>query len=221
RAKMTCGHILTPESMADYCRSILQANKHIIQCPAYTCQSEWPYFVVRHISSFALRASELEEFDIMLSERYLNRNIGIQKCPKCSTYIMKDATVKTNNVFCQICSKNGKKKFFCWLCLQPWLSDQESSKCGNLNCSDVDKRITILQDCPNKVILNRDAPSIRGCPKCGLLLEYKSACSQICCKGCKHYFCFFCLKGATSKALLTCDPYNSSCQIAPKQTFLP
>ena len=207
--------------MVDFCSDTLTKGKSIFICPDPECDVNWDYFVVRRVASVSTSGSELEEFDRLVSENYFQRDIAMQKCPVCMTWCSRE-DASNNCVICPVCRPtSGQGSMFCWCCLGNWKSELMGKKCGNSNCDGVDKRIGILSDCPDKLILDRWSPSIRGCPKCGLLIEYLDFCSQMNCRACKHYFCFFCLKGAKMKAELTCHPYNSLCQIAARQTVLP
>ena len=208
--------------MVDYCSDILSNGKFIFTCLDPKCDVEWNYFVVRHVASVSATASKLEEFDKLVSENYLQRNIGMQKCPGYITWCFREDT-SNNCMECPVCQQTSghRESWFCWCCLGKWKSGVGGKNCGNLNCNGVDKRIAILANCPDKLILGRSSPSIRGCPKCGLLIEYLEFCSQMNCRACKHFFCFFCLKGANTKLELTCHPYKSQCQIAARQTVLP
>ena len=211
---------LGPESMVDYCSDTLSNGKFIFTCPDLECDVEWDYFVVRHVASVSATASQLEEFDTLVSENYLQRNSKMLQCPGCMTWCFKDDV--SNCVDCPICrQKYGLGSRFCWCCLGRWRGESRGKFCGNVNCDGVDRRIIILAVCPDRLIVGRWCPSIRGCPKCGLLIEYLECCTQMNCRGCKHYFCFFCLKGANTKLELTCYPWVSQCQIAARQTALP
>lgn len=206
--------------MTEHCTQILNAGKYVFSCPELGCDVEWQYFLVRHVA--CLTPSQMQEFEKRISENFIKREEeGVQRCPGCDIpCIRKDKT--KNCVKCLYCSKKqGVEFLFCWKCLGTWNAGN-GDICGNTRCHGIDDRVTFLASCPNMLILDKfDAPSVRGCPKCGILIEYLCWCTQMHCKGCDHYFCFLCLEGAKTKEELKCNPYESTCKIAPRQTVLP
>ena len=66
----------------------------------------------------------------------------------------------------------------------------------------------------------RGCPSKRACPRCGVVIEYESACKHFHCALCKHEFCFICLKSQAEHAQGQWH-YSFACEIAPVQTELP
>lgn len=219
RAKMPCGHVISQESMTDYCQSIFAHGKHEFICPYPGCNVEWQYFLVKHVAN--LTQQQMKEFEARISKSELSKDKRNQMCPRCQTWCRRDDLVN-NCMECPNCTvvQGGRKYLFCWACLCEWKSPGlQGNACGYPNC--LDNRIQILSTCPEKMILSRMAPSVRGCPKCGTLYEYKEFCTQMHCSACNHFFCFYCLKGATTKAGLQCIPYNSTCAVASRQTVLP
>ena len=107
-------------------------------------------------------------------------------------------------------SQKGVASNFCWVCLGKWKGTREENNCGNWSCNGIDKRIIILAECPMMQICGQSCPSVRGCPKCGLLIEFIDKCNQMQCRACQCYFCFLCLKtGSTSQELnTTCVSYQ-------------
>lgn len=205
--------------MTDYCQSIFAQGKHEFICPYPGCNVEWQYFLVKHVAN--LTQQQMKEFEARISKSELSKDKRNQMCPRCQTWCRRDDLVN-NCMECPNCTvvQGGRKYLFCWACLCEWKSPGlQGNACGNPNC--LDNRIQILSTCPEKMILSRMAPSVRGCPKCGTLYEYKEFCTQMHCSACNHFFCFYCLKGATTKAGLQCIPYNSTCAVASRQTVLP
>ena len=55
RAKMSCGHVISTESMTQFMRSIISERKYKIICPAYKgngkpCEKEWDYAICKEIA---------------------------------------------------------------------------------------------------------------------------------------------------------------------------
>lgn len=217
RAKMPCGHVISQESMTDYCQSLLSQGKHTFLCPYPGCRFEWQYSLVKHVAN--LTSKEMQDFEVRISQS----NPLNQMCPSCQTVIQR-LDLNSYCLECTKCSKllASKQYYFCILCLKEWKMPTPVGKnCGNPECSGTDRRISILATCPEKQILNRAAPAVRGCPQCGTLFEYKEYCTQMCCTSCSNFFCFYCLQSAKTKAELKCRPYDSTCVIAPRQSVLP
>jgi len=222
RAKMPCGHAITPESLTQYCRSILDANKFIFYCPYVGktvtphvyCRQEWPYVIVRRLA--LLSDVEIKYFEEKISENFLLKASGIQKCPKCESFCQRIDT-KNKRVICTYCSKETKKRYeFCWSCLHDW-NGPGIDKCGNEECTGIDPRLSTLKQCVKKTVVGvAKVPSIRACPKCGMLIEHTSACKHMVCP-CGAQFCFICLK-EKSGTTWSCGTFNSVCPIASIQT---
>jgi len=213
--------------MTLYCHSLLSEGMFKFTCPAIIdscgiCGREWPYFVVRHVA--CLSKEEKAKFETSLSENYLKREIGIQQCPGCKTYCYRNDKSK-NRVTCPICTHENRKSFeFCWVCLHKWMG-RDSKICGNSDCDGTDKRIGILAKCGTKNIGQHgkkcEIPTMRGCAKCGILIEYKTNCKHMTCKMCKYEFCFACLKPRPANGKWVCTAYGNECGIAVSQTSLP
>jgi len=230
RAKMPCGHVIGRESLKSHCQSLLSKGMSKFTCPDVStgkiCGKEWPYFVVRHVICFTEK--ENAKFEQRLSENYLNRASGIQQCPGCETWCCrKDKT--TNRVTCAICTRKNKKNYdFCWVCLGKWIGFN-SKLCGNADCDGTDKRIGILAKCPTKDIGQKiwgyeekcEILTMRGCPKCGIIIEHKTKCKHMQCEICKHEFCFACLKPKPPNGRWVCSAYGNECGMAARQRSLP
>ncbi len=203
--------------MKNYCLSVLSQGNHRFLCPhvnadtSVQCGREWQYFMVRHVA--CLSPKDMETFESRLCENYARKARGIQKCPGCKVFCMRqDCT--NNSVYCLLCEKE-----FCWLCLHDW--SEGFSKCNNPECDGVDSRIRCLRRCPKKRIYGMRCPSVRGCPNCGILINHKDGCKHMICKGCGHAFCFVCLKARKRNGKYPCRSWRYKCPVAPVQTTLP
>ncbi|CAH1228663.1 UBC [Branchiostoma lanceolatum] len=222
RAKMSCGHAITPETLTTYCESLLSAGKYIFKCPYISptgeyCGKEWSYLEVRRLA--VLNADEKKQFETKISDNYLRKGMGIQECPKCHS-MCERVDKKDKRVVCPLCSARGTNEYhFCWHCLHEWVGSG-IDRCGNDDCSGEDKRLKILRDCNRKTIVGvAGCPAIRACLKCGMLIEHDRACKHMVCT-CGQKFCFICLKPAVN-GRYQCGTYNSPCKIANVQTTIP
>ncbi|ESP01085.1 hypothetical protein LOTGIDRAFT_140009, partial [Lottia gigantea] len=166
-----------------------------------------------------LTKEEKKEFETKLAENYLFKGVKIQECPRCQSYCERKDS-KSVRVICPICTRQKEELYeFCWFCLKTWLTNT-THDCGNHGCSGEDPRIRLLRNAPKKSIVEvPNCPSVRSCPKCGLLIEHIKACKQMVCL-CGQKFCFICLKKADASGKYTCGAYNFKCQIAAIQTKL-
>lgn len=209
--------------MADYCRDLLQKGRYRFICPSTDptpCNREWEYFLVRHVAR--LTAEEMHDIEKKISENYLKKAQGMQKCPGCQIWCVR-APGTGCCVRCQMCTnKNGTYFDFCWWCLNTWKAASANQPCGNTGCDGRDARIAVLEKCPPKKIdYCDDCPSIRGCPKCGILIEHKDQCGHMDCTNCGDYgFCFICL-AEKKNGDWQCSPWKGTCKLAPRQTTLP
>lgn len=223
RAKMPCGHAIGPESLTAYCRSLLTSGKCQFHCPYIDpndgsyCGKIWEYFQIRRLA--VLTTEEKEEFEKKLSQNYMRKASGIQECPKCTTFCVRQ-NKKDRRVICLFCSKDGTRYEFCWYCLGDWSNESSTSICGNLACTGEDPRLKILRDAEKKEIVGlRGCPSIRACPNCGLLINHTKACKHMVCI-CGQKFCFICLAVPVDDEY-QCGTFNSHCTIAEVQTSIP
>ncbi|XP_066282912.1 uncharacterized protein [Branchiostoma lanceolatum] len=222
RAKMSCGHAITPETLTTYCESLLSAGKYIFKCPYISptgeyCGKEWSYLEVRRLA--VLTADEKKQFETKISDNYLRKGMGIQECPKCHS-MCERVDKKDKRVVCPLCSaRDGVEYHFCWFCLHEWIGIG-IDKCDNDDCSGEDKRLKILRDCKRKAIVGvAGCPAIRACLECGMLIEHDRACKHMACI-CGQKFCFICLK-PTEEGRYQCGTYNSPCEVADVQTTIP
>lgn len=222
RAKMPCGHAISPESLTAYCRSLLTAGKFQFYCPyidqdnATYCGQPWEYFIIRRLA--VLTDDEKKEFETKMSQNYMRKSAGIQECPQCSVFCMR-INPKDRRVVCLACSK-GTRYEFCWYCLGDWKTFGTTS-CGNTACEGEDPRLKILKKAKLKEIVGlKGCPSIRACPNCGMLIQHEKACKHMVCV-CAQKFCFICLGVPDEDGHYQCGLYNSHCTIAPVQTAVP
>ncbi|XP_071179599.1 uncharacterized protein [Mytilus edulis] len=220
RAKMPCGHAIGPESLTAYCRSLLTSGKYEFRCPHMDpsyCGRIWEFYTVNKLA--VLTKQERKEFETQIAMNFLRKAVGIQECPRCQSYCER-MDRKDVRVVCPVCSRKPGGRFeFCWFCLRKW-STSGTAECGNLDCSGEDPRKKILRECPEKKVVEVSCPSVRACPKCGLMIEHREACKQMECP-CGQKFCFICLKMADARGQYTCGAWNFKCVKAPVQTQLP
>ena len=217
-----------PASLTDLCRSDLNSGKYRILCPQ--CDHEWQYSLIRQVAPPS--AADLQLFDVLLSENYFRSTKGFQKCPGCLVWSYRDPQHAAINetscrVTCPLCTEMRSVFYlipfeYCWTCLREWNAG-ESNYCGNADCqAGADPRTAYMKSQPLKTIGQvPGCPSMRGCPKCGVLLEHTAACKHMDCKSCKFSFCFVCLKPKNPvDGQWQCGSYNAICQVAPHQTTL-
>lgn len=223
RAKMPCGHAISPESLTAYCRSLLTAGKFEFRCPYKKsasdpmCSQLWEFFTIKKLA--VLTEEERNEFEVKISDNYLRKAAGIQDCPKCLTFCERRKRTDVR-VICPVCTRKNGLYEFCWYCQKTWLGSG-TRECGNLGCTGQDPRLRILTNCSKKKVIEvPNCPAVRACPACGLLIEHIAACKQMVCP-CGQKFCFICLKMANSTGRYQCGAFNFKCEVAPIQTVLP
>jgi len=196
--------------MRDHCRNEVRKGRYRFPCPASNCTCVWEYFLVRHVACFDDATRSDVEKDI--TENYISHGRKYQQCPGCNTWCspLKERDIRLQ---CPACSVD-KTFEFCWTCQREW-KGMGTKCCGNDGCDGKDQGIRILSAAERKSIDGiPNCPSIRACPKCGLLISLKEGCRHMTCTNCKAEFCFICLeKWRTGHRL-------SSCQVAPVQSTL-
>ncbi|XP_024117543.1 probable E3 ubiquitin-protein ligase ARI8 [Oryzias melastigma] len=223
RAEMSCGHAVTPMSLTNWCRLILEKGDSRFVCGVWDCDEEWSYEEVCKMA--LLTPEEKEYFETtmkIIADRERLKNTKL--CPECKVPVMR--TDESNlRVCCQVCSKKKRRDFdFCWQCLNEWKGPQpRSDRCENDGCFS--EALRTLRNCPEIDFESVDVigcPSIRACPTCGSLLEHSSLeCKNVFCPRCRVEFCFVCLK-ITEECLETSahfDPCSDG--VAPRQTSIP
>lgn len=221
------------ETLLVYCTNIVDAGRLFFPCPSCSC--DWSYAFIRKALQF--KGHSVVSLDSKVTENSFRAIPGFQKCPgRCSSggggggvWLYRDdpmadplaaaaAAADDNSVRCPVCSH-----VFCWSCLRQWRTSN-GSYCGYSDCEKgVDPRISFLKTQPLKTIGQvSGCPSVRGCQRCGTLLEHKDACKHMVCKSCNLQFCFVCLKPYNvSTGQWQCGAHNAVCAVAPIQSTLP
>ncbi|XP_051285274.1 uncharacterized protein LOC127379560 [Dicentrarchus labrax] len=225
RAKMSCGHAVTPMSLTDWCRRLLDKGECRFVCGQTGCDVEWPFEEVCKMA--LLTPKEVKYFEKQLFSRAARDYLDAKFCPGCRSYVVR--TDQNNlRVCCTVCTAAKNEAFsFCWQCLKEWKHPSPySDRCANAGC--VNKSQEILRTCPDITFKDvrgvTGCPSVRACPTCGLLLEHnKTKCKNITCPRCKVEFCFVCLKTTKECLRLNSYSYFTRCfsGVAPRQTSIP
>ncbi|XP_030287815.1 E3 ubiquitin-protein ligase arih1l-like isoform X2 [Sparus aurata] len=225
RAKMSCGHAVTPMSLTDWCRRLLDQGKWRFVCGH--CDAEWSFEEVRKMA--LLTPEEVEEFE---KKTFVNAapNLKVKECPGCKSRVMR-TDLDDLSVICKVCTAKRKNTYiFCWQCLREWKgpvlctdycdNDGCQSPLGILKtCGDVVlKGVMDARGCPLK------CPSTRACPTCGMLVGHDGTlCKNVVCRQCKVEFCFVCLKTTEECQKLNPGTWFRVCSsgVAPRQTSIP
>ncbi|XP_062300436.1 uncharacterized protein LOC134005529 [Scomber scombrus] len=210
RALMSCGHSVTPMSLTDWCRRLLDQGKSRFVCGQADCNAEWSFEEVRKMA--LLTPEEMKEFQ----KKMFNNS---KDCPGCNSSVER-ADLNNLSVLCSVCTAEKKKVYrFCWQCLREWKGPApRSDRCDNDDC--INEPLETLRKCPEIPFKDvkgvTSCPCIRACPTCGLLVEHSSkGCKNIICHQCHVEFCFVCLK-----VTVECSVARS-CSVAPRQTSIP
>nr|XP_015802295.2 E3 ubiquitin-protein ligase RNF19A [Nothobranchius furzeri]XP_054603683.1 E3 ubiquitin-protein ligase RNF19A [Nothobranchius furzeri] len=230
RARLSCGHAVTPESLTQWCRCQLEDGKHEFRCPAVVdvltnklCNQLWSYQEVRRLA--ALDVEEMQYFEEKMARLAVDSYCDVQSCPKCKTCVERK-DLSSLCVQCVVCTADQKKAYqFCWQCQKKWKDPgRQSGRCGNNGC--INKDLQLLQTCKDislpEVEGVTSCPSVRACPVCGMKVEHnRQFCKNITCPRCDTEFCFVCLK-LKSECNKTSSPYEiCPSGVAPKQTSIP
>nr|XP_020483710.1 potential E3 ubiquitin-protein ligase ariadne-2-like [Labrus bergylta] len=218
RAKMSCGHTVTPTSLIDWCRRQLDQGKMEFVCGQPKCDAVWSFEEVCKMA--LLTPAETENIDKRLFN-LAKDNLGAKKCPGCKSLVVREDQ-NDLRVCCTVCTRKKEGYEFCWQCLKKWTGPSEHADyCANRGC--VNQPLEILRKCPEinfkDVKMVTGCPSVRACPTCGFLIEHNgNKCNHIKCPRCKEEFCFVCLKLSAD-----CDSYFRACNdgVAPRQTSIP
>uniref|UniRef100_A0A3Q2PVB6 E3 ubiquitin-protein ligase ARIH2 n=1 Tax=Fundulus heteroclitus TaxID=8078 RepID=A0A3Q2PVB6_FUNHE len=225
RARMSCGHVVTPTSLTKYCEYLLEKGESTFVCGQFDCNVEWPYEEVRKMA--LLTAEEKERFEKSMAVNAFKSYFDSKICPGCKYSVTRK--VESNlSVRCQMCTAaKGRTYEFCWQCLREWKGPQpRMDRCDNDGCCN--DALKTLSNCPYANFENvknvTQCPSIRACPTCGLLVEHTGKqCKNITCRQCKVEFCFVCLKITTECKKAPKYDYFGLCSsgIAARQTSIP
>ncbi|XP_037615278.1 probable E3 ubiquitin-protein ligase RNF144A-A [Sebastes umbrosus] len=218
RAKMSCGHAVTPMSLTNWCNRLLDEGRCKFVCGQTGCDVEWPFEEVRKMA--LLTPEEIEYFEKILFSNAAKDYLDVKACPGCKSHVVR-SNLHNVCVECTVCTtKRGRIYRFCWHCLKRWTGPARSDHCENDECQSP---LKILKSCPDITFEDVEGvtgcPSIRACPTCGLLVEHnKTQCKTMICLRCKVKFCFVCLKLSEE-----CRSYYELCSsgVAPRQKSIP
>ncbi|CAI5669056.1 unnamed protein product [Oreochromis niloticus] len=212
RAQMSCGHAVTPTSLTNWCRRLLDQGESRFVCGGSGCSAEWTFAEVFKMA--LLTPQENANFRRTLAFNAARQTHTSKLCPGCrSTVVREDGS--DLNVLCKVCTAvKGQLFEFCWQCLREWKGARpRKDRCGNRGCFN--PSIQTLKKCPQITFdLVKKCPSVRACPTCGFLLEHsKKYCKSVHCPRCNETFCFVCLK-RSGECWRRCTP-------ARRQTSIP
>ena len=233
RVEMSCGHAVGPDTLTEYCRSLLKQHIFKFTCPAIIdskrnkqCREEWEYTDVRLAA--LLTDDEMQYFESKMSEYAASQYCDIKECPGCQSFTERRDLINLR-VQCPFCTKKkGRSYDFCWQCSREWTGPTKSSvKCGNVSCIHPD--LPSIRDAPyielkELVGLNLFVPNRRACPTCGKVVEHDTeACKNVICPRCKKEFCFLCLELTIDCQKSAPGSWYKACAkpVAPKQTVIP
>uniref|UniRef100_A0AAV2KRY1 IBR domain-containing protein n=1 Tax=Knipowitschia caucasica TaxID=637954 RepID=A0AAV2KRY1_KNICA len=172
RARMSCGHTVTPTSLTVWCRRQLDEGSMKFVCGLPNCDAEWTYEEVCKMA--LLTQEENTYFENKLFRNSINVTQDVKSCPGCKCRVVRE---DPNDlcVICPKCSTNSQPFIFCWQCLKKWKGPAPASyHCENDDCCYEKQRI--LENCPirnfKRVAGVKGCPCIRACPACGFLLEH-------------------------------------------------
>ncbi|XP_028284772.1 probable E3 ubiquitin-protein ligase ARI8 [Parambassis ranga] len=214
RARMSCGHAVTPMSLTKWCLMLLNQGKSRFVCGHPGCNTVWPFVEVCKMA--LLTPPEVNRIKKNLAFNSYKENLNIQTCPGCMSSVVREDGSNLR-VRCKTCmTKRGCTFEFCWQCLKEWKGPwrHRSDHCDNEGCHN--PALRTLAACPEMTFdsMRVRCPSVRACPTCGALLEHsKKMCKHIICPRCDVSFCFICLKPNYTCSQLCC--------VAPRQTTLP
>lgn len=202
---MSCGHVVSPTPLTEYIKLELAAGKFTIHCPfsdpnnpLAKCNKEWPYKELRKLACLTLEEKAIIEKK--LTENLLVKSPKITQCRDCGAYVERRNVPGANRITCQLCTRLNQATPFCFKCMHIWTTNLIDF-CGNAACS-VDSRIEVLENASMREFYGTYlSPSIRACPKCGILVELVGipACRTVMCL-CGVKFCFICLDSKPGEA---------------------
>ncbi|XP_067378746.1 uncharacterized protein [Channa argus] len=215
RALMSCGHAVTPMSLTNWCRRLLDEGKSHFVCGQSGCNIEWSFAEVCKMA--LLTPEEKEYFEKAMASNAARGSTKL--CPKCKSSVVRK-NPSNLRVRCTVCPTKKRRYYtFCWQCLRDWKGPApRSDSCGNDGCTN--ESLKTLRNCPDMYLWSVKCPSIRACPTCGILLQHDNiSCKNVHCPRCQVPFCFVCLKLA--------NPWSTTCSYiacsvaAPRQTSIP
>ncbi|XP_074518259.1 E3 ubiquitin-protein ligase ARIH2-like [Halichoeres trimaculatus] len=217
RAKMSCGHTVTPPSLMKWCQRLLDQGATRFLCGV--CDAEWPHEEVFKMA--LMTPEEIAHFDRTMSKRAVAKS-----CPGCKSFTVRK-NPKDLRVLCSVCTANkGKSYEFCWQCLKEWKRPSPyPDRCAEDGCTR--QQLEILRTCEeiklHEVKKATSCPSTRACPTCGFLIVHSSkGCKNVTCSRCKVQFCFVCLRLSQECVKLMTGSYPLCFGgVAPRQTTIP
>ncbi|XP_004079953.1 uncharacterized protein DDB_G0292642 [Oryzias latipes] len=224
RAEMSCGHAVTPMSLTNWCRLLLEKGESRFVCGMSGCDKEWSY---EEVCKMALLTPEEKEYfeKTMESIAERERRKNTKSCPECKVPVTRKDESNLS-VRCQNCTnKKGQAYEFCWQCLKEWKGPQPRTDCCD-NDGCFSEALTTLRNCPDIVFESvpnaSGCPCIRACPTCGSLLQHSSKnCKNVVCPRCKVQFCFLCVKVTAECRKLSHSYITCVSGVAPRQTSIP
>ncbi|KAL4006873.1 estrogen-related receptor gamma [Sarotherodon galilaeus] len=225
RAQMSCGHAVTPTSLTNWCRRLLDQGKSRFVCGGSGCSAEWTFGEVCKLA--LLDPLEKEYFRKTMEFNIARQKLTTKLCPECRSTVTRE-NESDLNVLCKVCTAvKGRLFEFCWQCLREWKGPRpQKDRCDNDDCCN--ESLETLKKCPDITFHGyeceygfeyeygvRVCPSVRACPTCGFLLQHsKKGCPSVVCSRCNGRFCFVCLKHSSTHYSIRCTP-------APRQTSIP
>jgi len=199
--------------MKEYALSEVKKNNYTFRCPDLECKQIWDFLLVRDV--IGPNDEAISKIEPKVSENYVSLVRGYQQCPGCYTWCI---PINSGDIRlrCPPCSHDFDKPYdFCWFCQREWIGEGVRC-CGNIGCNGRDPRLKILSAAARKSIDGiPGCPSIRGCPKCGMLINHLDKCRHMICTSCKAEFCFICLRRWTNNLHRA-----TACPVAPVQEEL-
>jgi len=194
RAKMSCGHSISAQTMHEYVKRVLRKNQytHTINCPVPTCGKEWDLELVSKVADWS--DQEYLNVQSIIDQRHC-KNKAYKTCPSCRNKGQRAEDLAIFRARCTAC----KGPDFCWACDKIW-KNSGLQICGNDGCPILDIQ-ELLDKCETVEATGSklQIPKIRACPKCLTFMEHLPGCKHILCKGCGWKFCFSCLKTESKK----------------------
>ena len=227
RVVMSCGDAVDPNSLTEYCRSLVDAGRFEFFCPAIFdsknnkgCGRIWDYTEVRQKA--LLSDSECHWFESMLALRAVQEYYDTKRCPGCKTH-RERADPGSLRVHCTVCSKKkGYEYDFCWQCMNEWTDPTSLEHCGRPVCES--PGVVLLRNAPTMTYNGITVPNLRACPNCGQLVEHDgTGCKFATCPRCRKDLCFLCLHFKEDCLKMAPDSWQKECgnPVAPRQTVLP
>ncbi|XP_070849298.1 E3 ubiquitin-protein ligase ARIH2-like [Chaetodon trifascialis] len=226
KAKMSCGHAVTPMSLTAWCRRLLddEGNCSFV-CGQTNCNVMWPYAEVCKMA--LLTSDERDYFERKMFSNAASSYLNVKECPGCKTDVVR-TNLNDLSVKCTVCTAERSSTYlFCWQCLRQWEGPKpRSDRCQNDGCTN--PLLERLRNCPDIKFEDvkgvSGCPCVRACPTCGMVVEHSGLkCKNITCPQCKVEFCFVCLQTTVACQRQNPRSYYSGCSggVAPRQTSIP